>query len=70
LENSGILLASNKPHNKDQTKKQRKIERGKNKERLRTTKEILTLGFDCVTPILEIHLGNIMTWFLWGSNLF
>jgi hypothetical protein len=63
-------LASNRPRNKDQTKKQRKTEREKNRERLRTTEEIFTLGFDCVTPILEIHLGNTMTWFMWGSNLF
>jgi hypothetical protein len=69
-ENSAILLASNKPHNKDQTKKQIKTEGEKNKERLKTTEEILTLGFDYVTPILEIHLRNTMTWFMWGSNLF
>jgi hypothetical protein len=50
--------------------KQRKTERENNRERLRTTEEIFTLGFDYVTPILEIHLGNTMTWFLWGSNLF
>ncbi len=63
-------LASNKPYNKDQTKKQRKTDREKNRERLRTIEEIFTLGFDCVTPILEIHLGNTMMWFMWGSNLF
>ncbi len=50
--------------------RQRKTERENNRERLRITEEILTLGFDCVTPILEIHLGNTMTWFMWGSNLF
>jgi hypothetical protein len=36
-EDSAILLASNRPHNKDQTKKQRKTEREKNGERLRTS---------------------------------
>jgi hypothetical protein len=65
-----ILLVSNRPHNKDHTKKQRKTKREKNSERLRTIEEILTLRFDGVIPILEIHLGNTMTWFLWGSNLF
>jgi len=49
---------------------QRPDKETKNRERLRTTEEIFTLGFDCVTPILEIHLGNTMTWFMWGSNLF
>jgi hypothetical protein len=57
-EDSAILLDNNRPFNKDQTKQQRKIEREKNRERLRTIEEILTLGFDYVTPILEIHLGN------------
>jgi hypothetical protein len=70
LEDLGILLTNNRPHNKNQTKKQRKIKKERNRERLRTTEEILTLGFDCVTPILETYLGNTMTWFLWGSNLF
>jgi hypothetical protein len=36
-EDSAILLASNRPHNKDKTKKQRKTEREKNRERLRTS---------------------------------
>jgi len=36
-EDSAILLASNRPHNKDQTKKHRKKEREKNKGRLRTS---------------------------------
>jgi hypothetical protein len=36
-EDSAILLASNRPHNKDQTKKQRKTEREKNREGLRTS---------------------------------
>jgi hypothetical protein len=36
-EDSAILLASNRPHKKDQTKKQRKTEREKNRERLRTS---------------------------------
>jgi hypothetical protein len=69
-EDLAILLGSNRPHNKNQTKKQRKTKREKNKERLRTMKEILTLRFDCVTPILEIHLGNTMTWFLWDPTCF
>jgi hypothetical protein len=36
-EDSAILLASNRPHNKDWTKKQRKTEREKNRERQRKT---------------------------------
>jgi hypothetical protein len=35
-EDSAILLASNRPHNKDQTKKQRKTKREENSERVRT----------------------------------
>jgi hypothetical protein len=36
-EDSAILLARNRPHKIDQTKKQRKTEREKNRERLRTS---------------------------------
>jgi hypothetical protein len=52
------------------TKTRQRTKERQNREKLKTTEEILTLGFDCVTPILEIHLGNTMTWFMWGSNLF
>jgi hypothetical protein len=37
MEYLAILLANNRPHNKDQTKKQRKTKKEKNKERLRTS---------------------------------
>jgi len=43
-EDSAILLASNRPHNKDQTKKQRKTERERKLKERRTGKDYEHVG--------------------------